>query len=81
MFRTTKVGNSELMELHQFIKCKLMSVGMRLPIYATRRLLMVELLLSTTECIRISEVRQIEIHTASLLVHEPSLFEDEIAIA
>jgi hypothetical protein len=30
---------------------------------------------------RISDVRQIEVHTAELLVHDPSPFEVEIAIA
>jgi hypothetical protein len=41
----------------------------------------VQELLSVTEYNRISDVRQIEIHTAELSVPDPSPFEVEIAIA
>jgi hypothetical protein len=40
-----------------------------------------ELLFSVTECAYVSDVRQIEVHTAEPLVPGPSRLEVEIAIA
>jgi hypothetical protein len=40
-----------------------------------------ELLLSVIECTSVSDVRQIEIHTAEPLIPDPSPFEVEIAVA